>query len=766
MRLRRTPALTVAATAAGRVRPRLAADRPMSAIVGEPMMGSTAAKPPAAAPPQDRKRMDTTSVAGRRDELTRLASLLQPQPGARGIVITGDDGMGKTTLWQAALDSSRGAGTHRILQCAPAVAERHLPYSGLSDLLAAVDPAAVESLPPPQRRALAVATLVADPSPTPPDERAVAYGLLSVIRALTVVSPVVIAVDDLHWLDTPTALALAYAARRCLADPVVFLVSAPDIGGAAPHPVVAALDHRAWFELPLGPLGLGSLHRLVRSSLGIDLTRPQLLRLHAGSGGNPRQALAIVGRLVGSSRPGASGQLPGPDDPAAALAGFDADLATGGERAGHAHAQLALLCLSTRADVTVAQQHARHAVDLLGEACPVEVLTCLAVLENFAGPTTTARLERAMAMSTTSRVESVYEHPTFWAGHRLMLEDRFDEARVQFQSALAMAAPSGDEWSRAAMLVHVAELECRAGNWSAAAEYAHQCSLLTRDAAHGQPGLARYAEAMVAVRQGDLTRARTLAAEGELLAAAGGDELYRIQNIGVRAHAAVSLGEWAEAAGLLRNMPDHLLSLGWREPTVFPLWPDAIESLMAVGELELATRYRGIYAANADAYARPTAQATAARCAGLLHAARGDLPGALDILAAAVDLHQRSPDRYEMGRTLLALGATRRRARMKRAAREGLDEALAIFEALGSPVWAQRVRAETARIGGRVATAELTDAEERVADLAARGATNRAIAAELFLAESTVEAHLSRIYRKVGVRTRAELAHRFTTGKL
>jgi DNA-binding CsgD family transcriptional regulator len=347
-----------------------------------------------------------------------------------------------------------------------------------------------------------------------------------------------------------------------------------------------------------------------------------------------------------------------------------------------------------------------------------------------------------------------------------MLEDRFDQARTEFLTALAMAAPSGDEWSRAAMLVHVAELECRAGNWDAAAAHARQCSLLTQDAAHGQPGLARYAEAMVAVRQGDLARARSLAGEGVRLADAGADELYRIQNAGVLAHAAVALGEWAEAAALLREMPDHLIALGWREPTVFPLWPDAIESLMAVGELDLATRYLGIYAANADAYARPTAQATAARCTGLLQATRGDLPGALEALANAVSLHERSPDRYELGRTLFALGATRRRARMKRAARQGLDGALAIFEELGSPVWADRVRSEIARIGGRVATTELTRAEERVAELAARGSTNRAIASELFLTESTVEAHLSRVYRKVGVRSRAELAHRFHGGKL
>ncbi|GAA2218384.1 AAA family ATPase [Micromonospora olivasterospora] len=710
--------------------------------------------------------MGTTGVVGRVDELARITSLLQPQPVERGLVITGDHGIGKTALCGAATDQIRATGTHELLQCAPAEAERHLAYSGLSDLLAAVDPAVLDGLPPPQRHAMAVATLTADPTPTAPDERAVAYGFLGVVRALAAVRPVVIAVDDLQWLDAPTALALSYVARRCAAEAVVFLLSGVGIGGVQPHPVVAALGRRAWSELVLGPLGLGSLHRLTRSCFGVDLARPQLLHLHATSGGNPQRALEIMGCTAAAGRPGTPEYGPADVDARSRdSAAFDADIAAGGERAGFAHAQLALLLLSTRADVTVAREHARNAVDLLGDACPIEVLTGLAVLENFAGPTTTARLDQAVALSRTSRVDSIYEHPVFWAGHRLMLEDRFDEARTEFLTALAMAAPGGDEWAQAAMLVHVAELECRAGNWNAAAAHARRCSLLTRDAAHGQPGLARYAEAMVAVRQGDLVRARSLAAEGRQLAEAGGDELYRIQNTGVLAHAAVALGEWAEAARLLREMPDHLIALGWREPTVFPLWPDAIESLMAVGEPDLATRYHGIYAANADAYARPTAQATAARCAGLLQASRGDLPGALDTMSAAARLHQRSPDRYESGRTLLALGAIRRRARMKRAAREALDDALAIFEELGSPVWAERVRAEIARIGGRVATTELTDAEERVAALAARGARNRAIAAELFLTENTVEVHLSRIYRKLAVRSRAELAHRFPAGK-
>ena len=108
----------------------------------------------------------------------------------------------------------------------------------------------------------------------------------------------------------------------------------------------------------------------------------------------------------------------------------------------------------------------------------------------------------------------------------------------------------------------------------------------------------------------------------------------------------------------------------------------------------------------------------------------------------------------------------RRQAQQKKAAREALEQALAIFEELGARLWAEKARAELRRISGRRPTSdELTETERRVAELAAQGRTNKEIAAELFMGVSTVEAHLSHVYRKLGVRSRTELAGRISSAR-
>ena len=149
------------------------------------------------------------------------------------------------------------------------------------------------------------------------------------------------------------------------------------------------------------------------------------------------------------------------------------------------------------------------------------------------------------------------------------------------------------------------------------------------------------------------------------------------------------------------------------------------------------------------------------RCRGLLAAAEGDLDVGLTTLEHAVS--QRSAGAYplEFGRTLLSLGTLRRQALQKKAAREALQDATGLFERVGAPAWTERARAELRRISGRRAGGDdLTETEVRVAELAVAGRSNKEIASELFMGVSTVEAHLSHVYRKLGIRSRAGLGSR------
>ena len=113
--------------------------------------------------------------------------------------------------------------------------------------------------------------------------------------------------------------------------------------------------------------------------------------------------------------------------------------------------------------------------------------------------------------------------------------------------------------------------------------------------------------------------------------------------------------------------------------------------------------------------------------------------------------------RFERARTQLLLGALQRRQRQKGTATETLKQALAAFEDIGTPLWADRARAELARTKVAPGRDTLTPSERRVAELAASGMTNRDVAATVFISRKTVESNLAQIYRKLGIKTRAEL---------
>ncbi len=144
----------------------------------------------------------------------------------------------------------------------------------------------------------------------------------------------------------------------------------------------------------------------------------------------------------------------------------------------------------------------------------------------------------------------------------------------------------------------------------------------------------------------------------------------------------------------------------------------------------------------------------------MIAAAEGDLDAARRAAEAAIELQRQGELPLELARSLLVLGQVERRAKQKAAAKAALEESAAICDRIGAALWAARARDELARLGGRANADELSATEQRVAHLAASGLTNREVASAAFMSEKTVEANLSRVYRKLGLRSRTELARR------
>jgi DNA-binding CsgD family transcriptional regulator len=265
------------------------------------------------------------------------------------------------------------------------------------------------------------------------------------------------------------------------------------------------------------------------------------------------------------------------------------------------------------------------------------------------------------------------------------------------------------------------------------------------------------AKALIEADLGLVDDARASAEESLAFSRATASEMGVIAASSVFGRLELQLGNLDAADRHLRELPARLLAGGLNDPTL-TVWADSIEVLAARRELDRARAYLEPYETYAGRLGSPWALAAAARCRGLLSAGEDEQTRASEAFEQSLTNAAAFP--LERARTLLCLGTTRRQAQQKKAAREALQQALAIFEELGARLWADQARAELARISGRApASDELTETERRVAVLAAQGRTNKQIAAELYMGLSTVEAHLSHVYRKLGVR-RAELATR------
>jgi DNA-binding CsgD family transcriptional regulator len=875
-------------------------------------------------------RTESPGLVGREEELSAVASALA---AGLHVLLEGEAGIGKTAVWEAALAAVGGT----VLACRPTAPEADLAYAALGDLVGPAFGDLASALPPPQRRALEVALLLAEPGPAPPEPRAIGLAVVALVSVLAEGGPVVVAVDDAQWVDAPSAQVLAFALRRM---PATALVAA--------RPGTESLVESVC--VPLRPLSVGALHRLLRERLELSLPRPALVRLHEVCGGNPFYALELA-RVLG--RDGATGpgplvadvvrarieSLPAPlrealqlaaalgdptlaalgdaaaalDDPAATelvevVSGrirfahplfAAAALATAGEerrraihrrladaplapeeRARHlalaadgpdpeaaaalaaaaraaaargapaAAAELAELAAGLSAApeeraerlLAAAAHHAsagavdrgrrlleplREALDagplrarvllqlahpnddadaalalcaqalaeaeadarVLAEAhrtrhelailrgdtddalaharAPVAaaeragddalLARCLgdaSLVETWTGDVTEGWLERAVELERATPGFPMLYAPSVVLAIRQKYRTEIAVSRASFEDALERAEAAGDDAARIAILLHLADLELRAGAFPAARERVGAGLELAEQADDRQWQAALLSvSTRIEAALGRADAAREAARRGIELADASGSRIFRLQCLGALGFLALAEDDLETASRLLAEVVPPLPPGANREPGTLQSVPDAAEALAAgagdpgalVGELRRAGE-RGNRAAAAVAERVEARRLAPEDAAPLLER------------AAASQAELGLP--FERARTLLALGSVHRRAKRKADARATLEEARDAFAALGAALWTERAEAELERIGGRRRSAGLTPTEARVAALVAAGRSNKEVAAELFVTVRTVESNLTRVYEKLGVRSRTELASR------
>jgi len=231
------------------------------------------------------------NVVGRESELVRIGGFFDDEQAPLALWLEGAAGIGKTTLWRAGIELGREREYH-VLACQPTAAETVFSFAALGDLLSNDIADVLPELPGPQRRALEVALALAS-SEGPIGEHVIGLAFLSSLQLLVARQPVLVAVDDVQWLDPPSAAVLQFAARRLTNADIKLLVAARLEERARPLQLKRDLAQNL-LRVDVGPLSLGALHRLVLSRLSEPLSRPTLRKVHDASGGNPFYALEIA----------------------------------------------------------------------------------------------------------------------------------------------------------------------------------------------------------------------------------------------------------------------------------------------------------------------------------------------------------------------------------------------------------------------------------------------------------------------------------------
>lgn len=422
----------------------------------------------------------------------------------------------------------------------------------------------------------------------------------------------------------------------------------------------------------------------------------------------------------------------------------------------HVHLCSALAQLSL-GDADAAQRHCMQAITraesagdphLISQALAIHVvLQCRRGLGLDA-----ATLARAMELEDLD-----VDTPAPFSAHAvnalvLAWMGRLTEAESQLSDVMERSITRGADSELPWLQFHAAMVEIGMGRYSDAARTAAKMLLWAEQTGSSYVRmLATVPSALAAVYSGREQDARTQIG----LATRGQAERTPWPTIALGI-LEVSLGNYAEALNALRPFVSR--HGGDVDMVTFYVIPDAVEAMIAVGDLDEADELTTSLELTGSRLSQPWMAAIGTRCRSMVLAARGDLGGAEHAAARAMTEHRALAAPFERARTQLVLGQVQRRLRHRQAARATLQEAYATFEALGAPIWAARAAATLGRVQVvRGRDSVLTPAERRVAELAAAGMTNKDVAAALFISPKTVEYNLGRVYRKLGIRTRVEL---------
>ncbi|MGW0364471.1 AAA family ATPase [Streptomyces sp. NPDC002990] len=374
-------------------------------------------------------------------------------------------------------------------------------------------------------------------------------------------------------------------------------------------------------------------------------------------------------------------------------------------------------------------------------------------------PDAEAILAEALALPAPDVPLGMRNAPQYLAVRHALFDDRLADARRQLLVLLPAVQSTGSAEDVFEVLRSLTEVELRSGRCAAASAHARRALELTIEAGLS-PGPAWYVAAMAETMGGSFARAAGYARRGIQASQEEHDQVFLSRSLHALGLVELATGEAAKAVTTLRRVAELEYAQQVVDPSVLRWHGELAEALIAADAPAPAAELLGSVRPVAVELGRDSVVAALDRARGLCLSARGEADEAVRLLAETAQRFAALELPLERGRTLLALGRVERRRRRRAPARAALRAAAEVFELAGADPWTE-LAAEPAAVGEgsrTEAAAALTEAEARLALLVSRGASNQEAAAKLFLSVKTVEARLTRIYQKLDVRSRAQLA--------